>query len=527
MAHFSQRYLKMLVLLLSCAQLGVEASPTPHTAKPLKGTPYLITILILVSLLLLLFAAKCMFVSHRRRRREIYQDMKPFGSSHFVWRDNLSMSSVNPHDDPAPSNNEKDAKSAFLVGLLGSPSWETRPFAKVNITFDAFHFNGSFAPSVLKQQSKQRSYRLSTHAKSHWYPLERSSGRSKVLSKCKDLMTVLFMPSRGNDTSRSDETPEVSSLEQSSPLPAMHSDLSPSSHQLFQETNGPISTPEAPSGTVTLPPPALILPCTCTPSVVSKASGKDYGSLLSHHYNLSLNSSVSHLAMLPELDTLPQVLSEEGNLYFRATPHSHSATSTIIQTPSICTSISSLKDRARLSPVLRPSPLRSMYLPSKDDDPVQCFKNLHRRTDDAVEVDVVHLLTDVPSGTFVDHRHDVVSIISDEQPTPNLRDRISSTRKGQPDNLVTFLEELVQATSAWDDSLFLDNNFKAMIDNSKPVGSSPPEVRLKKCRPTRKRYMSPAILEDIPEVDVTDFEIPLPEKYPMLRLDSEGKIFFQ
>lgn len=487
---------------------------------------------------------KWMFVSHRRRKRGVYQARKPFGNSPCIWRDDLSMFSVNLHHDSLDAT-EKEAKSAFLVGLLGSPSWETRPLAKADISSSPLLLNRLLSPGVLTQHSKlgrdQKRYRLFPHSASGWHPLECTSEGSKVLSKCKNLVATLFITSRSKEFSRSDKGSKHLSSWESSPPSTGHSDLF-ALHQLFRErpesseSDWPISTLQAPVSSITPPQPALVLPCQpIAPRVVKReadhadpinhplacSSLKTFrrDSLLSHCHPVLLDSSISLPATPLVLNTLPQALSEE-NLYFRATAHPNSTDLAIFQAPAIPASVSSPRDRVNFSPRLRPSPLRNMFLPSEGKDPVKSIQELcangvsiDHQTDDAREDDLVHLLASLSPGTTLDYRHDLVPTVSNEQSTPKLRGRPS--RKDQPDNLVTFLEELVQATSAWDDSLFLDSNFRAMIDSSKPMRSSPLEIRLKKSRPMRKRRMSFIFLEDIPEVDGEFFSMDV-EDVPIL-----------
>jgi hypothetical protein len=70
------------------------------------------------------------------------------------------------------------------------------------------------------------------------------------------------------------------------------------------------------------------------------------------------------------------------------------------------------------------------------------------------------------------------------------------------------LEELVHETREWDDSLFVNNDFKAMIDSSKSFGSQEIQTHTRirtDPRASRMSYSSSFNChEDIPEVDGTN-----------------------
>jgi hypothetical protein len=79
----------------------------------------------------------------------------------------------------------------------------------------------------------------------------------------------------------------------------------------------------------------------------------------------------------------------------------------------------------------------------------------------------------------------------------------TSFHADEPDIILDLIRELAQETSAWDASLFVDANFKALVDqstthrNSKLKVQIAPEKRSKYCRKHR------TTLQDIPESDGT------------------------
>ncbi|KAF9075836.1 hypothetical protein BDP27DRAFT_1415000 [Rhodocollybia butyracea] len=69
------------------------------------------------------------------------------------------------------------------------------------------------------------------------------------------------------------------------------------------------------------------------------------------------------------------------------------------------------------------------------------------------------------SSGFVSHRTTSVSVVTAESSpkTPESDDT---------DAMLGIIQELIEETSRWDDSLFMDNSFKALIENSRSISSS-------------------------------------------------------
>ncbi|KAF9485318.1 hypothetical protein BDN70DRAFT_871344 [Pholiota conissans] len=76
------------------------------------------------------------------------------------------------------------------------------------------------------------------------------------------------------------------------------------------------------------------------------------------------------------------------------------------------------------------------------------------------------------------------------------------------ESLLTLIQELVQETSAWDDSLFVDHKFKAMINDSKQIVTvSLPNQHQRQGKRTasygsRLGRSCIKVLEGIPELEV-------------------------
>jgi hypothetical protein len=142
--------------------------------------------------------------------------------------------------------------------------------------------------------------------------------------------------------------------------------------------------------------------------------------------------------------------------------------------------------RKRVSPKLGPSPLRTMIHPS------ECGTNSY---------DI--LSSDQHNSSF--RSTPKLSDVTNQLPSRK-RDQPGNSRwkkSADADSLLSLMAELVQETSVWDPSLFVDENFKALVSRLDPQ----PEQKLKGKRQSyrlsrsmRYRYAFTP-LEDIPEVD--------------------------
>ncbi|KAL0949530.1 hypothetical protein HGRIS_009580 [Hohenbuehelia grisea] len=103
--------------------------------------------------------------------------------------------------------------------------------------------------------------------------------------------------------------------------------------------------------------------------------------------------------------------------------------------------------RVRRSPVIGPSPLRSMILPESSE------------SSPAVDV-----------GKGESSSANIDDIDRDRRRRSSLRSAISLDDDGQNNVLLNMIQELVEETSVWDPSLFMDNNFKSMLEESRLSG---------------------------------------------------------
>jgi len=196
---------------------------------------------------------------------------------------------------------------------------------------------------------------------------------------------------------------------------------------------------------------------------------------------------------------------------------------------------SSRTGRTRHSPKLGPSPLRTTFVPSgslKDTSDTSSNSNTSNISSDVYTFPssskdgdiLLHHAQDTfwetPDGILIQNDLPMRSpaatappLIPTPTPTPRKRSRKARPKKGtDADSLLDLVAELVEETSEWDPSLFVDENFKSLMAKSKP---SQPRYKLQtqpkqEMTPRRQSWRSSrsrksqrpfTILEDIPEVD--------------------------
>ena len=135
------------------------------------------------------------------------------------------------------------------------------------------------------------------------------------------------------------------------------------------------------------------------------------------------------------------------------------------------TKIESLSVRVRRSPPIGPSPLRTMIL-ADDSDAASVFQNNDispgsRDSSVSGQTYYGHLGFGLPTPS-IDHElpHDPSEASQDRSPRQHVKTSASRTSDEDPNILLGIIRELVQETSEWDASLFMDDNFKLMIQNS-------------------------------------------------------------
>lgn len=147
--------------------------------------------------------------------------------------------------------------------------------------------------------------------------------------------------------------------------------------------------------------------------------------------------------------------------------------------------------RTRNSPIIGPSPLRTMSLPS-DYNPEHTRKSNFNSCNTLSKIQ--SKITFEPSLKSSPRTH--------FSPIPKRGKTV--LQADDPDIILDLIRELARETRAWDASLFVDKNFKALMDqsvthpNCKLKVQTAPEKR-SKYRPRQRR----TTLQDIPESDGT------------------------
>ena len=152
-----------------------------------------------------------------------------------------------------------------------------------------------------------------------------------------------------------------------------------------------------------------------------------------------------------------------------------------------------LTKRTRNSPIIGPSPLRTMSLPADYD-----LEHSKRFI-----VDNYNRLSDVQFEAKFEPSLESPLSSSHSSPVPK-RSKVVLEAE-DPDFILDLIRELAQETSAWDASLFIDKNFKTLMDQSKTLPNCEHKVQTaqeKRWKYRQKRRMTSFIpLQDIPECD--------------------------
>ncbi|KAJ3510986.1 hypothetical protein NLJ89_g4357 [Agrocybe chaxingu] len=147
-------------------------------------------------------------------------------------------------------------------------------------------------------------------------------------------------------------------------------------------------------------------------------------------------------------------------------------------------------NRNSRSPKIGPSPLRTMFLPSDYETHTrQPFRQI--------------TIQNQPNAR--DNNHPSQEEPGEPHPYMQRSLATNSLRSGATDGsdkLLDLMEELVQEASAWDDSLFFDDDFKALIRQTKVSSVEKHRKPIRKVSARTKKLLPRfTILEDIPEVD--------------------------
>lgn len=161
------------------------------------------------------------------------------------------------------------------------------------------------------------------------------------------------------------------------------------------------------------------------------------------------------------------------------------------------------------SPKVGPSPLRSMFLPGNDGNhggPHDSVAELGFITPPQSLFNVNDIdISDEPDA-YGSVAKLSVARLGRTTHRQNVGQNYSSTRSrknSDPDQIFGLIQELVHETKSWDDSLFVDHKFKAMIDDSKLTNCVFTNIHKKRRRSCRPPYPFCGRLADIPEVEGT------------------------
>ena len=453
--------LSLCLMLLSQTCFQAKASPTPRNFQPSKDSPAgcLTVIIFLVLSLTILFIFKKIYVARRRR-------MDPVS----IFSDEFS----------APNSNQNGGKSltkaiakmsGFYVGLLGSPGWETT--RSVFIGGAPRHI--SFPLECHTPSYRRIPFRSLTTTMLHKVPAkcEITSVRpapSCVLEDKPQLLNILFPEvSRPPPTVAS---PKHSSLcfDTKSSLPTRRLSTPLITQYSDPQSNENITFNSAPRRLVLVSGSNSLQSRIDVSRVSVFPDFKDVRCFSMPKRRARTMSEISQQINGDDstLETSAQDFSVVSPKASHKFPDSHKSCR---QSVDLSSSAVRLKPqnftptrRTRNSPIIGPSPLRTMSLPS----------------------DYVPSLESSPP--------------TQSSPIPKRAKKV--LQADDSDIILDLIRELARETSAWDASLFVDENFKALMDqfstypNRKLKVQIAPEKR-PKCRLRQRR----TTLQDIPESD--------------------------
>ena len=460
--------LSLCLVLLSQTCFQARASPTPRNLQPLKDSPAgcLTVIFFLALSLTILFIFKKIYVARRRK-------MDPVS----IFSDEFSA--LNSNQNGGKSMTKAIAKkSGFYVGLLGSPNWET--------TRSVF-IGGGPRHISLPPESHTPSYRRIS--------FESSTTLHKVPAKC-EIISNCPVPS--NALEDKPQLLNFSSSEISRPPPAM---VPPKRSSLCFDTKSSLPTRRLSSLFITQHHSDFQSNENITfnsgPRKLVSVSGPNLLQSRIDHFNLSRVSvfqdfDVRYISIprrrartmskisqqINNDDANDSILETAAQDFSVVSPPKTShkipdSPKSCRQSVDLSSSSVRLKPqcstptrRTRNSPIIGPSPLRTMSLPSDYDPSPESSPPTH--------------------SSPIPKRAKTVLQVDD------------------PDIILDLIRELARETSAWDASLFVDENFKALMDqssthpNCKLKVQIAPGKRSKYC--LRQRRMT---LQAIPESDGT------------------------
>ena len=531
--------LLLCLVLLSRSCFQAMASPIPHNFQPLKDSPAgcLIVIFFLVLLLTILFILKKIYVA-RRRKIDPVSIFSNESAPKSTWKGGRSMTKALAE------------KSGFYVGLLGSPGWETKRSVSIggrptNILLPSesrtqscrrFPF-GSLTTTILHKlpaQCEITSTRLAPNnvLRDKAQPLNNIAVLSPEISRPPPAMVPPKHPRLCSDTksslptrrlsspltiqddqhgdfqsnenitlnSRSSKLVLVSGLNSLQPR-TDHFNVSPvTSFSNFEDDRCFSGTRDSSAADITRPTqtfrtlmkhsrlPTDLLENSIQPSIKPLHFGKRRCTISDNSQQICTDDANDSM-----LETAAQ--------NFSAVPlPSH-------KTPGLPKSYRQSVDlsgnsvwlkprcstptrRTRNSPIIRPSPLRTMSLPSDYD-----FDHTRK-----FNVNDCNTLSKIQSEPNLEPP-------LEPPPLSHLPKRSKMVFQADgPDIILDLIRELAQETSAWDASLFVDENFKALMNQSATHLNSQSKVQIvPEKRSKYRQKQRRTTLQDIPESDGTKY----------------------
>jgi hypothetical protein len=519
--------LSFCLVILSQACFQAKASPIPRNLQPSKDSPSacLTVIFFLVLSLTILFIFKKIYVARRRKT------------------DLVSISS----DESAPKSNWKGGrsmtkaiakKSGFYVGLLGSPGWETKH--SVFIGGGPTHI---FLPPESRTSNRRRfPFGSLTTTILHKVPAQceitsnRLAPNNVLQIKPQKFNAVVFSPeiSIPPPAKVTQKHPNLCFDTKPSPMKRSSSRLTTQDEQHDDsQSNGNITFSSGPR--------KLVSGLNSLQSRIDQNFGVSPVSNERRSSN-TYNSSVADITIptqtfrtLMKHSRLPTDLLENGiqqptikPLHFGKRRHTISEKyysdnandcpdvfvpwasyktpdlpKTCCQSVDLSTNSVWLKSRCssptrqtRNSPIIGPSPLRTMSLPLDYD-----FEHTKQ-----FNVDNCNILSKIRSEAKFEPSLESPPSLSHSSPPPERSKTLFQA--DDPDIILDLIRELAQETSAWDASLFVDENFKALMDQSTVHPKSKPKVQIvpEKWSKYRQKYRR-TTLQDIPESDGTKYNL--------------------
>lgn len=478
---------------------------TPAVAAPIRDSSTASSWLACLTALLVfsvicLSAFKLLFVRHRR-----VNNLKRPASSF-----------VDPRHHFKPAGfvariTGKNAKAGFLIGLFGSPSFEIRPKPSEITLIYPGAYKSLPKPDFSSDTSATSKSKKSDVSTGPIIFFSKKSSRSRFLSSASYSKPFFSFPTKLSfdlgRVRRKKKQVQIVNLPQEEDLPWPHNRLEHATLRLVKTYTDPdaslplyhsLNTPEGSGSAPTLPPHSLVaaylnrsepVPLQCLPSLpVKECLEHEGGSFLGsatfdHPYNnhlinllkpgrqksrrasLSPNLSVINEACqsFPDMhgpgngDTLPDVCGPTIPFVpnpVKNLPLPYNVCGAMKRKGRASTRSSSIRNRR--SPPLGPSPLRSMLFPAN------IIEGPKHATGDGADGAPTEKRMSVQSRRL---SFDLSKFSQYSKRSKDLSGRSSEGRE----SILDILQELAEETKDWDESIVLDENFKAMIKRSQAI----------------------------------------------------------